>query len=106
MGPEPLTRFAIPRVHRRNELPVRRRVIHPLEVHELVDDDVVAHPIGHRRESPVEADMTVSTARTPARALIADADARHAQAMLIGKLLQSNWELRSGLCPELLSIVG
>ena len=50
--------------------------------------------------------MTVSTARTPARALIADADARHAQAMLIGKLLQSNWELRSSLCPELLSIVG
>ena len=50
--------------------------------------------------------MTVSTARTPARALIADADARHAQAMLIGKLLQSNWELGSGLCPELLSIVG
>jgi len=50
--------------------------------------------------------MTVSTARTPARALIADADARHAEAMLIGKLLHSNWELRSGLCPELLSIVG
>ena len=50
--------------------------------------------------------MTVSTARTPARALIADADARHAQAMLIGKLLQSKWELRSRLCPELLSIFG
>ena len=49
--------------------------------------------------------MTVSTARTPARALIADADARHAQAMLIGKLLQSTWELGSGLCPQLLSIV-
>ena len=106
MRPEPLTRFAIPRVHRRNEFPVRRRVIHPLEVHELVDDDVVAHPIGHRRESPVEAYMTVSTARTPPRALIADADARDAQAMLIGKLPQSNGELRSGLYPELLSIVG
>jgi hypothetical protein len=25
--------------------------------------------------------------------------------MLIGKLLQSNWELGSGLCPQLLSIV-
>jgi hypothetical protein len=48
--------------------------------------------------------MTVSTARTPARALIADADAPHAQTVLIGKLLQSNWELGSGLCPQLLSI--
>ena len=50
--------------------------------------------------------MAVSTARTPACALIADADARHPQAMLIGKFLQSNWELGTGLCPELLSIVG
>ena len=49
--------------------------------------------------------MTVSTARTPARALIADADARHAEAMLIGKLLQAKRELRSRLRTQLLPIV-
>jgi len=80
-------------------------MIHPLEVHELVDDHIVAHPVGHDHESPVEAYVTVATARTPARALIADADARDAQAVLIGKLLQTKRKLRSRLRTQLLSIV-
>ena len=105
MGAEPLTCFAIPRARRRHEPPVRRRVIEPLEVHELMNDHVVAHPVGHGDEPPVEADVTVPPAGTPARALIADADARDAQAVLIGELPQPNRELRSRLRAEPLSIV-
>jgi hypothetical protein len=49
--------------------------------------------------------MTVAPARTPARALIANAEARDRQAMLIGKLLQPQRKLRTRLRRESLSIL-
>ena len=99
MSAKPVTCFAIPGTRRRHQPPVRRRVIEPLEVHQLMNHHVVAHPFGHGDESPIEADMTVPPARTPSRPLIANADPRDAQAVLVGELAQPMRELRSAPGP-------
>lgn len=62
MRAQPLASFAIPRTGRCDEPPVRRRVIEPFQMHQLVDHHVVAHPGRHRDEAPVEAHVTVATA--------------------------------------------
>ena len=47
--------------------PELRRVIHALEVHQLVDHHVVAHEVRHRHQPPVQADVAAARARSPAR---------------------------------------
>ena len=56
-------------------------------MHQLVDDHVVAHPVGHRNEPPVQADMTRARARSPSPALIADADACNRQVVNTGEIV-------------------
>ena len=56
-------------------------------MHQLVDDHVVAHPVGHRNEPPVQADMTRTRARSPSPALIADADACNRQVVNTGEIV-------------------
>ncbi len=62
MSAKPLASFTIPGTSCSDELPVRRRVIESLQVHQLVNHHVVAHPLRHRNEAPVEADVPVATA--------------------------------------------
>lgn len=106
MRAQPLTRFTKPRARPRNQAPVSRRVIEPLEVHQLVNHHVVAHPVGHGDESPVEADMSVASARTPSRPLISNADPGHEETVQLGERPQPRRQLfvRPGLEP--LSLVG
>ena len=47
------------RTGERDELPELRRVIHSLQMHQLVNHDVVADPIRHPDEPPVETDVPV-----------------------------------------------
>ena len=103
---QPLPCLSKPRTRRRHQPPVRRGVIEPLEVHELMNHHVVAHPVGHGDEPPVQADMPVPAARTPARALIANTDLRHAQAVCRGELVQANGQLRSRPGSQPAAIVG
>ena len=70
-------------------------MIHALQVHQLVDHHVVAHPVRHLHETPVQADVTVSRARSPSPPLIADADARHGQAVHRGQREQAFGQLAS-----------
>ena len=56
-----------------------------LEMYELVNHHVVAYPVGHGDQPPVQADVSVSSARTPSRPLVSNADARHAKPVLIGQ---------------------
>lgn len=51
-------------------------MIHAAQVHQLVDEHVFADVWWHEEEPPVERDMTVAAAGSPAGPLIADADAR------------------------------
>lgn len=68
-------------------------MIEPLEVHELVNDDVVANPSRHHDQPPVQADVPVATAGSPARALIPNADPTDREAELCGKLVQAGGQL-------------
>ena len=61
--------------------PERRRMIEPLEVHQLVNQHVLADKIGHQHQPPVQADMPLPRARSPARSLVPHADARYGQAV-------------------------
>lgn len=54
-------------------------------MHELVNHHVVADPVGHGDQPPVQADVPVSSARTPSRPLVSNADARDAKPVLIGQ---------------------
>jgi hypothetical protein len=54
---EPAARRLIVRARLLDQLPESRRVIHPLQVHQLVDDHVVADRLGHVDEPPIEADV-------------------------------------------------
>ena len=79
---QPGARFFVRRTGRRHQLPERRRMIHAPQVHQLVDQHVVADRLRHLHQPPVQADVTAARARSPAPALIADADARDGQAVL------------------------
>ena len=74
-------------------------------MHELVNHHVIAHPLGHRDQPPVQADMSVAAARTPSRPLIANADPCHPQTVLLSKRLQARGQILVGLGLEPLSIV-
>ena len=73
--------------------PERRRVIHPLQMHQLVDHHVVADRVRHLHEPPVEADAALPRARAPSPALIADADTLDLEAVPRGELAEPRRQL-------------
>ena len=105
MQSQPAPRFAIARADRRDELPVSRRMVEPVQVHELVQKHVIAHPVRHRDESPVEGDVSVAPARAPSRPLVADADARHRQPVVGGKGEQPCRQFCLRTCPQRLTLL-
>ena len=57
-------------------------------MHQLVNEDVVANPLGHQHEAPVQTDVPVAAARTPSAPLIAYAHACDGKTVLRRKLHQ------------------
>ena len=82
-----------------HQTPESARVAGLPKMHQLVDEDVVAHGIRHLHESPVQADRPVRRAGPPARSLIADGHADHGQPMGLGQVAEPLWQLpgRPGL---------
>ena len=68
-------------------------MVHPAQMHELVNEDVVAHRGRHQDEPPIQTDVPVAAAGTPARALVADADARDGEPVLRRKRQQPRRQL-------------
>lgn len=68
-------------------------MVHAPQVHQLVDEDVFAHSRRHQNEPPVQADVTLAAAGAPARALIADADARDGDTETAGERQKSRRQL-------------
>lgn len=93
MGAQPLPCLSIARARRGDEAPIGAGMIEPPQVHQFVHEHVVAHLGRHQDQTPVERDVTVTTARSPSRALIADAHPRHVQAVLGGELEQTRRQL-------------
>jgi hypothetical protein len=71
-------------------------VVHFSEVHEFVDDDVVADEDGCLDEAPVEGDGYADGAGAPAGALIADGNAPYFHAVLQGEFAGAGGEFASG----------
>jgi hypothetical protein len=105
MGAQPLASFAISGAGRCDQSPVCRRVIEPLEVHQLMNHDVVPHPMWHRNEAPIEAHVSVAPAGSPPCPLIANTDTGHRQIVRVGQVPQPLRQFRLRLRPEFLSIV-
>ena len=95
MCAEPVPRGGVIGAGLRHELPERPRVIHSLQMHQLVNHHVVAHRFRHPCETPVQADVSASRARAPSPALIAHADARHGDAVLPGEIEKTRRQLAS-----------
>jgi len=81
-------------------------MIEAFQVHQLVNQHVIAHRRRHQDESPIERNVAVTATRSPARALIADADPRHGQPVLSGNLHQPQWQLRPRPLTQRRSLVG
>lgn len=79
--PQPVASGAVVGTCFGHQPPVGRRVVHPAEVHQLVDQDVVANPGRHQHQSPVQADVAVRPAGAPARSLITNTDAANGEPM-------------------------
>ena len=102
MAPQPGASLAIERARGGNQTPVLRRMVQPLEMYQFVDEDEVAHPFRHQHQPPVQADVAVAPARSPARPLIADRDVGDLQIQSCSKLAQARGELQP--CPRLRSL--
>ena len=46
----------------RHEAPVVGRVVESAQVHQLVNHEVVAYPLRHQRQPPVQCDVTIASA--------------------------------------------
>jgi hypothetical protein len=105
MSAQPLASLAISGAGRCNQPPVRRRVIEPPEVHQLMNHHVVSHPMWHRDEAPIEAHVSVTPTGSPPRPLIANADAGHRYSVRVRQLPQPVREFRLRLHPKSRSVV-
>ena len=56
---QPQACLLIPGTRLRDQFPELLGVVHALQMHELVDQHVVPHRLGHRHEPPVQADVAV-----------------------------------------------
>ena len=75
-------------------------MIQLLQMHQLVNEHVLAHEIGHRHQPPVQTDMRLRRARPPAPSLIPHADARDPQPVHGRQTVQFLSELISCARPE------
>lgn len=97
---QPLARVGVLGACVFDQAPEMARMIEPPQMHQLVNQHVVAHAVGHQYESPVEADVTRRGTGAPTRALIPYADARHTQAMVRGKPPQLIRQLEGRSAPQ------
>lgn len=89
-----------------DEAPEMARVIEPPQMHQLVNQHVIAHTVGHQNESPVQADMTRRGTGAPPGALIPYADARHVQSVMRCKPQQMLRQLARRAAPQLVDCLG
>ena len=89
-----------------DKAPEVARMVEPPEMHQLVNQHIVADGVWHQYEPPVQTDVTGRRAGSPSRALIAYADARHLKSMMFGEPQQLGGQLACGLPPQLLDGLG
>ena len=90
----------------RDETPEMARVIETPQMHEFMNQHVIANRVRHQYEPPIEADVTRRRAGSPPRTLIAYADARDMESVMLSQAPQVRGELARGLSPQLRDGVG
>src|SRR6516165_1313048 len=91
--PQPAGVFTMWRPPPLEQLPEARRVVHDLEVADLVPDDVVENRGRRKQQPPVEAHRPVARTARPAGALRADRQARVTRAGRGARSLQASGDL-------------
>lgn len=76
-----------------HQTPEPARMILFLQVHQLMQDDVIAHRRRHLNQPIVQRDSSCSRARSPTRALIADREPQNDELMFIRELVQARAHL-------------
>ena len=66
------------------------------QVHQFVDQDVLAHGVWHQQEPVVQRDVSARRAGSPARALVADRHFADLQAEPIGQRMELGRQLARG----------
>ena len=87
--PKPVAGLTITGTCVSDEAPVRGRMVQPEQVHQLVNQDVIAYRWRHQHQSPVQTDVAVTAAGAPPRALIPDAHACHDEPVACGQFEQA-----------------
>ena len=97
MPAQPLACLGVFRAGGGDKPPVGGRMVHPPQMHELVDEDVVPHRRRHQHQTPVQADVSARAAGSPPRTLVANAHARDDEAMLRREFEQARRQLAASL---------
>ena len=103
---QPLTGILVAGTRMRDEAPEMAGVIETTEVHQFVNQHILADRVGHQYEPPIQANEAGRRAGAPSRALIAYADARHMKSMMLGEAQQLRRQLAGGLTPQFLDCLG
>jgi hypothetical protein len=82
-------------------VPVFRGMVHLPEVHQLVEDQVVADGVRGVEDAPVEGNGGAHGTGAPARALVADADALDAESVEGGEFLDPGRKFAGGQSPQM-----
>lgn len=90
----------------RDEAPEMAGVIETTEVHQFVNQHILADRVRHQYEPPIQANQTGRRAGSPSRALITYADTRHMKSMMFGEAQQLRRQLADGLTPQFLDCLG
>jgi len=80
-------------------------MVHPAEVHQLMNKNVIPDRRRHEHQPPVQADVPVAAAGAPPRTLVANADAREDEPMLRSELQQAWGQLAASLFAKRAAIV-
>ncbi len=95
---QPSARLLVAGTRMSDEAPEVAGMIEASQMHQLVNQHVVANRVGHQDETPVEGDVACRRAGPPARALIPYTDARHRQAVMVRQATQAIGKLLR--CPS------
>src|SRR6476620_5073496 len=98
---KPSARVLVVWTGQRDEPPESGGMVHALQVHQLMDHHVVSDLRGHLHETPVQTDMAVRCARSPAPLLIAYGHPGDAQLVLDRQFAQPCRQLELGSVAQL-----
>ena len=98
---EPLLGFEIIRTSLRHLRPESRRVIEFTQMHQFVDDDVIANGGRQLNQPPIERNRSILRARTPATSLVTHHNLRDRRAKFFGQLFNALDQFDSGQIPQM-----